>query len=149
MIIDNLTNLTKYVALNRSFQTVIDYLKANDLKSMEPGHYPIDGDNIFVNIQEGFGKTKDEAKVECHHEMIDIQIPLTEVETYGYIDITHRDVKGFDAVNDIGFLPDLTPLCYPVCQVGMFAIFFPQDGHAPMIGNTARKIKKAIFKVKI
>ena len=60
MIIDNLTNLTKYVALNRSFQTVIDYLKANDLKSMEPGHYPIDGDNIFVNIQEGFGKTKDE-----------------------------------------------------------------------------------------
>ena len=81
--------------------------------------------------------------------MIDIQIPLTEVETYGYIDITHRDVKGFDAVNDIGFFPDLTPLCYPVCQVGMFAIFFPQDGHAPMIGNTARKIKKAIFKVKI
>ena len=68
MIIDNLTNLTKYVALNRSFQTVIDYLKANDLKSMEPGHYPIDGDNIFVNIQEGFGKTKDEAKVECHHD---------------------------------------------------------------------------------
>ena len=128
MIIDNLTNLTKYVALNRSFQTVIDYLKANDLKSMEPGRYPIDGDNIFVNIQEGFGKTKDEAKVECHHEMI---------------------VKGFDAVNDIGFFPDLTPLCYPVCQVGMFAIFFPQDGHAPMIGNTARKIKKAIFKVKI
>lgn len=149
MIIDNLTNLTKYVALNRSFQTVIDYLKANDLKSMEPGRYPIDGDNIFVNIQEGFGKTKDEAKVECHHEMIDIQIPLTEVETYGYIDITHRDVKGFDAVNDIGFFPDLTPLCYLVCQVGMFAIFFPQDGHAPMIGNTARKIKKAIFKVKI
>lgn len=35
--------------------------------------------------------------------MIDIQIPLTEVETYGYIDITYRDVKGFDAVNDIGF----------------------------------------------
>ena len=78
MIIDNLTNLTKYVALNRSFQTVIDYLKANDLKSMEPGHYPIDGDNIFVNIQEGFGKTKDEAKVECHHEMIDI-LPLVSV----------------------------------------------------------------------
>ena len=116
---------------------------------MEPGHYPIDGDNMLVNIHEGFGKTKDEAKVECHHEMIDIQIPLTEVETYGYIDITHRDVKGFDAVNDIGFFPDLTPLCYPVCQVGMFAIFFPQDGHAPMIGDTARKIKKAIFKVKI
>ncbi|MBR3398726.1 MAG: YhcH/YjgK/YiaL family protein, partial [Prevotella sp.] len=33
------------------------------------------------------------------------------------------------------------------CQPGEFAIFFPQDGHAPCISQE-EGIKKAIFKVK-
>ena len=35
---------------------------------------------------------------------------------------------------------------YVTCKPGEFAIFFPQDGHAPCISDAA-EIKKAIFKV--
>ena len=35
---------------------------------------------------------------------------------------------------------------YVTCKPGEFAIFFPQDGHAPCISDEA-EIKKAIFKV--
>ena len=36
---------------------------------------------------------------------------------------------------------------YITCHPGMFAVFFPQDGHAPCI-SFEPEIKKAIFKVK-
>lgn len=35
---------------------------------------------------------------------------------------------------------------YVTCKPGEFAIFFPQDGHAPCIAGVP-EIKKAIFKV--
>ena len=80
--------------------------------------------------------------------MIDLQIPLTAAETYGYADVTQADKAGFDATQDIGFLPSVAPAGYVTCQPGMFAIFFPQDGHAPMITDDGVVFKKAIFKIK-
>ena len=37
MIIDTLENLEKYVSLNPLFKEVIDFLKSNDLMTLEPG----------------------------------------------------------------------------------------------------------------
>ncbi len=148
MIIDNLQNLSAYAAVNRYFALVLEYINTHDLASMPAGHYSIDGDNVFLKLQEGPMKSKAEAKIERHHKMIDIQLPLTEDETYGYTDLTNHEDVDFDEAGDIGFLPELAPQSYVTCKVGMFAVFFPQDGHAPMIGDTSKKIKKAIFKVK-
>ena len=38
--------------------------------------------------------------------------------------------------------------CFVTCHPGMFAIFFPQDGHAPCI-SFEPEIKKAIFKISV
>ena len=45
-------------------------------------------------------------------------------------------------------IPDLAADSYVTCLPGMFAIFFPQDGHAPCIAGVP-EIKKAIFKVSV
>ena len=147
MIIDTLDNLEKYAALNPLFPKVVEILKANDLSKMADGKYEIEGKDLFVNITTTKGKTPDEAFIETHNKMIDIQIPITAAETYGY---TQRELLPdveYNAEKDITKIPDLAADSYVTCQPGMMAIFFPQDGHAPCIAGVP-EFKKAIFKVK-
>ena len=147
MIIDKVENLEKYASINPLFPKVVEFLKANDLNQMEPGKYEIEGKDLFVNIQVAKGKTPAEAVIETHNKMIDIQIPLSDAETFGY---TQRDLLPDVAYNeekDITKIPDLAADSYLTCMPGMMAIFFPQDGHAPCIAGVP-EIKKAIFKVK-
>ena len=40
MIIDNVENLSKYVALNPLFADVVEFLKGHDLNALEAGKYP-------------------------------------------------------------------------------------------------------------
>ena len=77
MIIDTLDNLKNYTSLNLLFADVVEFLKSHDLNAMEPGKYPIRGKNLFLNLDLAKGKTKEEAVLETHVEMIDIQVPLS------------------------------------------------------------------------
>ena len=147
MIIDTLENLEKYVAINPLFPKVVEFLKANDLSTMADGKYEIEGKDLFVNITTSKGKTPDEAVLETHNKMIDIQIPLTAAETYGYTQRNLLPNVEYNAEKDITKIPDLAADSYVTCQLGMMAIFFPQDGHAPCIA-TVPEFKKAIFKIK-
>lgn len=147
MVIDTLEKLSSYESLNPLFKDVIDFVKNNDLNAMEPGKYPIKGDDLFLNIAIAKGKTPDAAVLETHNVMIDIQIPLSGVETYGYTAAASLPEAEYNAEKDITKFGDLLAESYVTCQPGMFAIFFPQDGHAPCI-SIEPEIKKAIFKIK-
>lgn len=147
MIIDTLDNLAKYEAVNPLFKDVVEFVKKNDLSMLEPGKYPIKDKDLFVNIAVTKGKAPDEAVLETHKNMIDIQIPLDGPETYGYTPLCRLPQEAYNAEKDITKYPDLMSESFIDCQPGMFAIFFPQDGHAPCI-TMAPEIKKAIFKVK-
>ena len=147
MIIDTLDNLSKYVGVNPLFADVVAFMKSNDLSTMKEGKYPIKDKDLFVNITTAKGKAPDEAVLETHVRMIDIQIPLDGQETYGYTPLTNLPEADYNAEKDITKYPDLMAESFIDCQPGMFAIFFPQDGHAPCI-SMAPEIKKALFKVK-
>lgn len=148
MIIDTLDNLAKYEAINPLFKEVVDFLKKNDLNAMKVGKHPIKGDDLYVNIANAKGRTPDAAVLETHRKMIDIQIPLDGPETYGYTPLCLLPEEAYDAEKDITKYGDLMAESFVDCQPGMFAIFFPQDGHAPCI-TMGPEIKKAIFKVKV
>ena len=148
MIIDSLDNLEKYVAINPLFPKVVEFLRSNDLNKLEDGKYEIEGKDLFVNIQMAKGRTPEAAVIETHNKMIDIQIPLSDAETFGY---TQRDLlpaAEYNEEKDITKIPDLAADSYVTCMPGMMAIFFPQDGHAPCIAGVP-EIKKAIFKVSV
>ncbi len=147
MIIDTIDNLAKYEAVNPLFKDVVDFLKKNDLNKLEAGKHPIKGADLFVNITTAKGRTPDAAVLETHCKMIDIQIPLDVPETYGYTPLCRLPEEEYNAEKDITKYGDLMAESFVDCQPGMFAIFFPQDGHAPCI-SMAPEIKKAIFKVK-
>ncbi len=146
MIIDTLDNLEKYVSLNPLFAEVVEFLKANDLEELEDGKHAIKGADLFVNITTAHGKTADEAVFETHKNMLDIQIPLDNEETYGYLPLEKLPEAEYNEVKDVTKYPSAVASAYVTCQPGEFAIFFPQDGHQPCIGQG--DIHKAIFKVK-
>lgn len=147
MVIDTLDKLSSYAVLNPLFNDVVEFVKNNDLNSLEPGKYPIKGDDLFLNIAIAKSKTPDAAVLETHNVMIDIQIPLSGSETYGYTAAANLPEAEYNAEKDITKFGDLAAESYVTCQPGMFAIFFPQDGHAPCI-SFEEEIKKAIFKIK-
>lgn len=148
MIIDKLENLGKYVSLNPLFADVVDFLKDHDLNSMEVGKYPIKEKDLFLNLTTANGRGKEAAVLETHIEMIDIQIPLSCEETFGYTPLEDLPQLVYNPEKDITLYGDLKAQTYLTLKPGQMVIFFPQDGHAPCISDNA-EIKKAIFKVKV
>lgn len=84
MILDTLENIGKYASLNPLFPKVVEYLQNTDLMAQEPGRVNIDGNKLFVNHNVVKGKMVDDARMETHNAMIDIQIPLSCAEVMGY-----------------------------------------------------------------
>lgn len=148
MIIDRLENLSNYVSLNPLFADVVEFLKDHDLQTMEVGKYPIKDKDLFLNLTIAKGRAKEAAVLETHIEMIDIQIPLSCEESFGYTPLSDLPKLAYNAEKDVTLYGDLSAQTYLTLKPGQMAIFFPQDGHAPCISDHA-EIKKAIFKVAI
>jgi len=147
MIIDTIENLGKYVALNPLFADVMEFLKSHDLNALEPGKYPIKGNDLFLNLAVAKGRAKEAAVLETHIDMIDIQIPLSCEETFGYTPLADLPAFEYNAEKDITKYGDTQAQTYVTLKPMQMAIFFPQDGHAPCISDET-EIKKAIFKVR-
>ena len=146
MIIDTLENLGLYASMNHRVKDVVAFLAEHDLRDMPEGHHEIDGFDLYVNIQEHGAKTADEAILEYHRRMIDIQIPIGGPETMGYMPVSKLPQGSYDAVTDVALLPDIRPENFITVCPGEFVIFFPTDGHAPCIAESVG-FKKAVFKL--
>lgn len=147
MVIDKLENIEKYASLNPLFAEAIEFLKSHDLAALEVGKTELKGKDLLVNVAQTKPKTKEQAKLETHRDFIDIQIPVSGVEIMGYTPATacQPAEAPYNTEKDITFFEGLAE-SYLEVKPGMFAIFFPQDGHAP--GITPEGVKKIIVKVK-
>ena len=148
MIIDKIENLDKYVTLNPLFADVVEFLKSHDLQKMEVGKYPIKDKDLFLNLQVAKGRSQEAAVLETHIDMIDIQVPLSCEETFGFTPLCDLPAFEYNAEKDITKYGETKAQTYVTLKPMQMAIFFPQDGHAPCISEEA-EIKKAIFKVKV
>ena len=154
MIIDRLENLEKYVSLHPLFAQVLDYLKSAELETHEMGVEHLKDKELFVTFAEAAPKTEEEAPLETHNRYIDIQIPLSGEERMGYACRSDLSPAPYDEERDISFYRE-RPDTYLCVKPGMFvifslnerqfAIFFPEDAHAPAI--TPVTLRKVIVKV--
>ncbi len=147
MILDSLKNKQQYVSLHPRFKQVFDYIDTHDLAAMEVGRHDVDGDNIFVMVQELELRPLEQARLELHRKYIDIQLLLRgDEEIFGWSekkDCLTPEAE-FDDKKDIQLFVD-TPQCFYSVKEGQFSILYPEDGHAPMLGRG--NVKKCIFKI--
>lgn len=148
MIVCTVKDLEKYIALNKNFTTVVEYLKNNDIATLPLGRTDVCGDEVFISSQEFEGKTKEAAKLETHVKYIDIQMPFSTVENIGWrsLDNLTSPSQPYNENDDIAFF-DEPSTSYVTLSPGECVIFFPEDAHAP--GIAEGKLRKAVIKVKI
>jgi YhcH/YjgK/YiaL family protein len=150
MILDSLQNASKYVGLHPAFAKAFEYISNTDLSSIEPGKYEIDGDQLKATVFDKKGMTVEEstAKFECHNQYIDIQVCIRGVEKMGWKprETCHTEKGPYNEEKDVVFYIDAPDMFFEL-RGGQFTIFFPNDVHAPMIGDG--EIKKMVIKVKI
>jgi biofilm protein TabA len=148
MIIDSLKNASKYRSLHPRFAKAFDYLETVDLANIEAGKYPVDGIDIHASVSAKPGVEKDAAKFEAHNNYIDIQVCPAGTETLGWKPRENcvQEKEPYNTEKDVIFYSD-KPDTYFQLKAGQFAIFYPEDVHAPMIGEG--EIKKLVIKVKL
>ena len=148
MILDSLSNANKYVHLHKRFAKAFGFIKSQDLEMIEAGKYAIDGDELHASVSMKDGISEADAKFEAHNNYIDIQVCPSGKEELGWKPRQScRNIKTeYNPEKDVIFYAD-KPDTYFQLSAGQFAIFFPEDVHAPMIGNGP--IKKLVVKVKI
>lgn len=149
MIFDSLKNCALYENVHPRMKRAFELLTTTDWNSLEPGIHELEGRDIYVNLMERDLKTKEAAKLEVHNDYIDIQLLLSGAgETFGWSE--RKDLKQpqgpFNPEKDIQLFDD-EPQTYYTMRPGQFSVLFPEDGHAPMVGEG--KVRKAIVKVRL
>ncbi len=150
MIIDSLSNASKYISLHPHFAKAFAYISSVDLAGLEVGKFDIDGDNLrgIVSDKNGVPAAESTAKFECHNLHIDIQVCIRGKETIGWKPRgSCVQPKGeYNPEKDVLFYGDAPDMFFGLTDA-QFVIFYPEDVHAPMIGDGL--IKKLVIKVKI
>jgi YhcH/YjgK/YiaL family protein len=148
MIVDAFAQRDRYRLLHPGFAAAFDFAASHDLAAMPPGRHLIDGERLFVSIDHTDGRGRAGARLESHRRYIDIQLTIDGDEEIGWR--ARADCRApsapFDETRDIGFYDD-APDSWLMVSPGRFAIFFPEDAHAPLAG--AGLLKKAIFKIAV
>ena len=157
MVLDQLTAHHRYHVLHPAFARAFTFLTSADWPQLMPEslatdrhnwRHPIDGERMYVSIDHIEGRGRDGARLEAHRRYIDIQLTLDGHEEIGWKPVGDCAVTAvaFDAAKDVAFFSD-RPDSWLSLPAGHFAIFFPDDAHAPLAGRGT--LKKAIVKIAI
>jgi YhcH/YjgK/YiaL family protein len=150
MIIDSLSSSARYTSLHPLFAKAFEYINSIDLTTLEDGKFDIDGDNIrgIMASKNGVTTAESIAKFECHNKHIDIQVCIKGNETIGWKPrpacVSQRGE--YNTEKDVLFYDDAPDTYFGLSDM-QFAIFYPEDVHAPMIGEG--QIKKLVLKIKL
>ncbi len=148
MILDRIDQAARYRTFHPLFAQAFDWLAATDLAALPPGRHDIDGDRLFVIVEACAGRTREEAKLECHRRYLDIQLVLEGVDEMGWRPLAActQPRTDYDAARDIRFFDD-APASWIATPAGAFCLFFPDDAHAPLVSDGF--IRKVVVKIAV
>ena len=148
MILDRLRFSDRYQALHAGFVQAFDFLKSRDLEKLESGEYEIDGRRVYAILAENEARPAEEAVLEAHREYIDIQYVVSGTDHMGWkhSSLCEDPAGEYDADTDVVFFRD-QPEIWVAVPAGAFTVFFPEDAHAPLVGEGP--IRKVVVKVAV
>ena len=148
MIVDTLVETRRYANLHPAFAAAFEFLARPALGSLPLGRHALDGDLLYVTIDQTEGRGREGARLESHRRYIDIQFTIEGDEEIGWtpVDDCAAPAGPYDDDRDIRFYED-RPRTWVAVPRGRFTIFFPEDAHAPLAGRGL--LKKAIVKIAV
>jgi YhcH/YjgK/YiaL family protein len=149
MIIDTIQNASKYFPVHPLFAKAFGYIQQTDLAKAPDGKLDIaEGLKAIFSNKAGMTSEASVAKFECHNNHIDIQLCINGIETIGWKprEKCVKEKGDYNPEKDVQLYNEQPDMYFQLTN-GQFVIFFPEDVHAPMIGEG--EIKKLVIKVKI
>ena len=151
MILDLFENRERYYGLHKDFKEAFEYLEKCLHSKPQTGKATVNGDKIWVSVQNYDTTPSEENNWEGHRRYIDIQFVLSGSEIMEWAnvkealpDATYDEEKDFF---DCGDIKDGTEC---KLEAGGFAILYPEDLHKPKcIWNTKKDVFKIVVKVLI
>jgi len=149
MIIDNIKNLDNYACLSTRITRALEIIRDTDFDKLKDATYEVDGRDLFFFIQSYETQSVNETP-EAHQKYIDIQYMISGKEQIGVAQLTAmtEEVEARPQ-NDIWFYRG--PTDSVTMTAGMFAVFFPNDVHAPCVSPSegSNHVRKCVFKILI
>lgn len=117
----------------------------------ELGITELRGEQMFLNVHGYDTKPAVDCRFEGHREMIDLQYMIRGGELIDWVLKQELQADG-DYLAERDFQYYHRPSCPPLTRLHLrprhFAIFFPEDGHCPMIHDgTHDSVFKAVVKI--
>jgi YhcH/YjgK/YiaL family protein len=151
MILDRLENASAYRGIHQRIDKALEYLGKTDFSRVANGKYELDGDRLFAMVQRYRTRTLDQIVWEAHRRYIDVQYIVAGAERMGYLALREGLTvkKPYDEQGDaILFEADGAMFTF---WAGSFAVFMPQDVHAPglAVDNIPSEVVKVVVKCRI
>jgi YhcH/YjgK/YiaL family protein len=134
----------------RHWNQAFHFLKSANLKELPLGKQELEGEHLFVVVQEYYGKQKSDAFYESHKKYTDIQYIIEGEEVIGLTALDKLKIKEpYNEENDIAFY-DFDGGDYLKASPEKFFLFFPEDAHRPSITTgDSILVKKIVVKILI
>jgi YhcH/YjgK/YiaL family protein len=149
MIVDTLNNIEFYKEIDIDFYKGLVFIK-NASPDIELGEYPI-SDRAKAIVMEYETKLKNDFGYEAHKNVIDIQYCIINTERIPWSNVQRLTPNTeYNIEKDFTFFDMIEPQGEVITGDDVFAIFYPQDAHAPVYSaGEPCKIKKIVIKVKV
>lgn len=150
MVVGTLGHCERYYIFGERFKKAFEFLKHNDITKMKPGRHDIDGDDVFILVQEYTSKTIDNCGLEAHRIYADVHYVAEGFEYLGYASVERagEPKTGYDPKADAEFFEKECQ--FVLLQKGDIAIVFPEDLHMPQKRALVPvHVNKACIKVKV
>ncbi len=148
MILGTLDKAGQYAACHPGLLEGFRFLQRPSLELLDAGKHEIDGQRLFAIVAHDQGRGLEGAFLEFHRKYIDIQYVISGHEIIGWQPLDQcRQVKQlYSPESDLGFFSDRPKSWFEVLPKS-FAIFFPEDAHAPLASSGP--LHKVVIKVAV
>jgi biofilm protein TabA len=150
MILDSLGQARLYHQLHAGLPAAFAWLERN-ATGADPGKYQVT-DEVVAIVDAYRTKPSSEKKWESHRRHVDLQVVLSGTERVGWAPASGLQIlTPYNPEKDAEFYesPDVPETGFRL-HPGLFAIFFPHDGHQPgVIDGDPTDVRKVVFKLRI
>ena len=152
MILDTITNAKQYQGINEGIDRILEAVTAYTPDNYPVGRITLDGMNLYMNLEEFETHSREEGLAEAHRNYIDVMYIVEGAETIYVknVEKLQNVKKEYNPERDI-LQADIDQDVTAVRLVaGSFAVFFPQDAHAPGChADAPGKVNKIVGKIRI
>lgn len=148
--IDEVLFEKQYYQNPERWDSAFAFLAEKDLHTLPVGKYELDGDNLYVNVDEYQTKDYESTRYESHRQYADIQFVVEGEEKISVV--SHDKLSSlspYDPLRDIEFYTGSEDVFHRADSTRFF-IFFPTDAHRPCVQVDGKvSVRKVVVKVKL